>query len=127
MESRPKIKLLISGSRSLTDHLSITRLLNERLAELYSRFEIELLNGGAKGVDQIAANWAQDHRMLVTYFRPDWSKGRYAGLERNTEMINLADFVCVVWDGQSKGSADVIKKTNRLNKPLIVIEQISHT
>jgi len=83
---------------------------------------IELLNGDAVGVDRIAAEWARSHGITVTKFIPDWNiHGRAAGVIRNSEMIALADYVLVIWDGKSRGSRDVIEKCEKCAKYYIQI------
>ncbi len=110
-----RISILVSGSRGLSDSI-IKQILDYHFANYHAK----LLNGDAAGVDKIAAEWANSRGIPVSYFRPDWSKGRGAGIQRNSQMIELADVVCVFWDGKSPGTLDVIKKTRKSGKELIV-------
>jgi len=48
---------------------------------------------------------------------PDYkSYGRYAPIRRNTDIINNSDYILALWDGNSKGTQDSIKKAKNLNK-----------
>lgn len=80
-----------------------------------------VVSGGARGVDGAAANAARDAGLVVVEYLPDWSKGRQAGLERNTLIVEQSDRVVAFWDGKSRGTLDTIRKANRAGKPGDVI------
>ena len=79
----------------------------------------EIVSGGAKGIDQCAAEYAQAHGLKLTVFLPEYNLyGRVAPLKRNDEIIIYADEVIAFWDGRSKGTAYVIEKCRKQNKPV---------
>jgi len=109
------MKLLIAGSRSITDFdLSP-----------YIEDDVDLIiSGGAKGVDTLAENYADKHKISKLILRPQYNKYKKgAPLKRNEKMIELADRVLVIHDGKSNGSKYTIEHARKLNKPINVVEQ----
>ena len=108
------MKLLIAGSRSI----------KEFDLSPYVPKETELIiSGGAEGVDRIAEEYADTHRMSNLILRPRYELyGRAAPLKRNEKMIEIADAVLVVWDGASRGARYTMEYAKKKNKPLTVVE-----
>ncbi len=108
------MKLLIVGSRSIED-FDLTE---------YIPPETELIiSGGAAGVDSIAEKYADDHRLSKLILRPRYDLyKRAAPLKRNETMVDLADYVLVIWDGVSKGTQHTIKYAEKKNKSVTVIK-----
>lgn len=96
------MKVLVSGSRSISDETLINRLLSE-----IGEFD-EMIVGDAEGVDRIALGWAKKDGKPFRQYKADWKTyGRSAGFRRNVEMLSLLsleDIVLVIWDGESPGS-----------------------
>lgn len=94
----------VSGSRSIIDCKVVSSIL--------SQFDIEeMYHGGArKGVDSIAAQYAQSHSIPQQVFLPDWDRyGRAAGIIRTREMLDAMaliqdrEILCIaIWDQQSQ-------------------------
>ena len=112
--------LMVTGSRDwpqdqwpiIYNALSELRLRAENRGEGFS-----VLHGGAKGADEIAADWADDQALdyLVEEFPPDYeAHGKRAPHVRNDEMLRLADYVVAFWDGKSRGTKSVIRKAQKL-------------
>lgn len=83
----------------------------------------EIVSGGAKGIDTSAKQYALAHGLKLTEFLPEYDKyGRSAPLKRNITIIEHADLVLAFWDGQSRGTAFVIKKCHEMNIPVKVFQ-----
>ena len=68
-----------------------------------------VISGSAQGADRAGERWAEKHDIPVESHPADWDlHGRSAGYVRNQEMINVADAVVAVWDGESRGTAHTI-------------------
>lgn len=99
-------KLMVCGSRTITDEKLVFSKLDEYFA-LHKNLAI--LSGGARGVDSIGEKWANLHNVPIERFLPDWKKyGRRAGIIRNKQMVEAADYVMIFWNGTSKGTKSVI-------------------
>ena len=106
------MKIAVAGSRSI---LKIDLAPHVRDAE-------EIISGGAKGVDTLAAEYAKAHGIKLTEILPDYARyGRGAPIKRNYEIVDCADRVVVFWDGKSRGTYSVIKYAETVGKPCEVV------
>lgn len=84
----------------------------------------EIVSGGAQGVDRSAAEYAIGCGIKLTEFRPDYATyGRAAPLLRNLQIIAYSDMVLAFWDGESPGTAFVIERCRKQQKPLQIIRK----
>lgn len=108
------MKLLIAGSRTIN-----TFDLSE-----YITFDVDLIIcGGANGVDRIAEQYADDNRISKLVLKPQYKiYGKAAPIKRNELMVDIADKVLVVWDGDSRGSEYTIHYAMKKGKDITVID-----
>lgn len=87
---------------------------NRRFLEaILGQFHITYLrSGGAMGVDKLAEHWAYSNHINFTLYLPDYPVygNKVAPIMRNIEMIKGSERLIALWDGQSKGTAHIIKE-----------------
>ena len=107
------MKVMIIGSRGIRD-FDLTP---------YVPKETEvIISGGARGMDTVAEQYADQHGIQKQIFLPEYEKyGRSAPLRRNDEMVARADLVIAVWDGVSRGTKYTIDRAKEKNIPVILI------
>lgn len=102
------MKVIIAGSRSITDYMRVTAAI---LASGWADQITEVVSGRAIGVDRLGEQWAKKRGISIKYFEvtaEDWKHlGRGAGCVRNREMAQYADALILVWDKRSKGSVSM--------------------
>ena len=82
----------------------------------------ELVSGGAKGIDQCVARYAQAHQIPLTEFLPDYAHYRRgAPLKRNEQIVQYSDLVIAFWDGRSKGTQYTMNYCEKTGTPLQVV------
>lgn len=92
--------LLVTGSRSIETSAPV----DEAIEGVDKDFNT-ILHGGASGVDQRAGVYAVLNGYREVKCRPDYDKyGRRAPLVRNDQMVEVADCVVAIWDGESEGT-----------------------
>jgi hypothetical protein len=104
------MKTIIAGSRNIIDYSLVLDAYNK------APFAItEIVSGGARGVDKLGEEVARNKGLPIKIFPADWTKyGNRAGPIRNAEMAKYADALIAVWDGQSKGTFNMIQQaTNK--------------
>ena len=114
------MNIAIVGGRDFSDYT----LLKESLLAYISIYRVpdNIVSGGAKGADTLAAQFATEMGIPLLVFKPDYQKyGRGATLIRNTQIIENAEVVFAFWDGESKGTKDSITKAKKLQKELYII------
>lgn len=74
---------------------------------------IEIISGGATGVDTVAIEWAIVNWIPFAEFKPDWKRyGRKAGPLRNQKMLDEGVDLVIAFPG-GKGTADMVRKAKR--------------
>ncbi len=88
---------------------------------------IEIVSGGAKGIDSCAKDYAVKNKIKITEFLPDYNKyGRVAPLKRNDLIIDYADVVLAFWDGKSRGTKYVIENCKKKGKQIKIYLPDTH-
>ena len=107
------MKLMIAGSRSITK-FDLSPYISEDITTIIS--------GGASGIDTLAEEYADLHRLSKYILRPSYNLyGRAAPLKRNEQMVDMADVILIVWDGRSRGTQYTIDYAKKNNKKLTLI------
>ena len=107
------MKIAIIGSREI-DNINLDKHLPPDCDEIVS--------GGARGVDTLAANYAKEHGIKLTVFRPDYDRfGKSAPIIRNRTIVDYSDAVIAFWDGCSHGTFFVIDYAKKTNTPCKIV------
>lgn len=111
------MKVIVAGGRDFSDY----GLLRKKLDVILSRQkDIQIICGEARGADSLGRRYAEERGYTVLSYPANWEKyGRSAGFRRNEEMAQVADALVAFWDGQSKGTCNMIQLMK--NKPTRVI------
>jgi len=111
-------RLIIAGSRGLS-------ISDEEISDAVFTMGIhvtEVVSGLAPGPDSDGKRWAERWGIPVTEFPANWKKyGKAAGPLRNKQMADYGDYLLAFWDGESRGTADMIQRMNLLGKPGYVV------
>ena len=116
------MKAAVIGSRAL-GCFDIDKYISEVERQLGDKITI-IITGGARGVDTVAAAYADRRGIPKQIILPDYTLGKGAPLIRNKQIVKDADIVIAFWDGQSRGTLHAIKHASVYNKPIIVYKSI---
>ncbi len=104
------MKVAIVGSRRLT---------NITISKYIPKETTQIITGGAKGIDTLAEKYADENNITKTIIKPEYKKyGIHAPLIRNKEIVEKADLIIAIWDGESKGTKSAIDYAKELNKKI---------
>lgn len=111
--------LLVAGGRNIF----VSELWIDHTLNLYYPSDAyppkEIVSGGASGIDACGEMFAQSIGIPVKIFEADWkTHGKAAGPIRNKEMAEYADILLLIWNGKSRGSANMKHQMEKLNKPI---------
>ncbi len=99
------MKVIIAGSRSIADYDLLLETINQLKWKI-----TEVVSGGAYGVDKLGMRYAKENNIECKMFLPDWDTyGKKAGILRNKDMVEYADALIGLWDGESKGTKFTIE------------------
>jgi predicted Rossmann fold nucleotide-binding protein DprA/Smf involved in DNA uptake len=108
------MKILIAGSRSIKDF---------DLSPHIPPGTDLIIAGGASGIDMLAEQYADHNRISKLILRPHYQLyGKAAPIKRNEIMVDLADYVLVIWDGKSRGSQHTIQYAKKKEKALVIVK-----
>jgi 1-aminocyclopropane-1-carboxylate deaminase/D-cysteine desulfhydrase-like pyridoxal-dependent ACC family enzyme len=111
MEMTPKFRLLVCGGRDYYQPNMVAVPLDILRGRALEKGAIlVIVQGGAKGADQCAREWALGRGVECETFHADWAKhGRAAGPIRNQQMLDSRpDMVCAFPGGA--GTADMVRR-----------------
>lgn len=116
------MKVLVTGSRHLTDPVVITTAFTELLWSSGRPGPYILVHGAAPGADRLAAKMALSWGWQVHAVPADWaSHGRAAGPLRNQRMLDEHPDVDVVYafpDRDSVGTWDMVERAIKARIPV---------
>lgn len=113
-------KIIIAGGRNFKNY-SVLEMNCNQILKKYGKLEI--VSGGALGVDQLGERYANKNNIVIKRFPANWSLyRRAAGPRRNEEMAIYADVLIAFWDGKSKGTGDMIRKAKKHNLEIHIIK-----
>lgn len=105
----PKRRVIIAGGRDYHNYDTVLEAIEE------SGLQIDVVvSGGANGVDALGERYAVEMNLPLAVFMADWqTHGRAAGPIRNRKMAENADALIAVWDGQSRGTKNMIETATK--------------
>ncbi len=105
-------KIAVAGSRNL--EIDLENYLPKK--------GIELISGGAKGIDTCARRFAEKYNLKITEYLPEYEKyGKAAPIYRNHDIVDNADKVLVFWDAKSRGTSSVISYCEHTETPIEIV------
>lgn len=101
--------LIVCGSRNFHDYATLCAALDDYLSNFPER-SVCLLSGGARGADSLAIRYARERGHACRIFPALWSRfGKAAGPRRNHWMLANADACFAFHDGESLGTAHMLR------------------
>lgn len=87
--------------------------------------KMEIIEGGARGADALAHDYAVVMWLKLHEYPADWNKhGKAAGVIRNQQMLDEGkpDLVICFWDGKSRGTFDMKERAAKQGYSVRVIK-----
>lgn len=125
-----KQRIIIAGSRGFNNYNYLEYVVDRYFAKFVSdKSDVEIISGTARGADSLGELYAQKHGISLIRLPADWIKyGKSAGYRRNEEMAVLsvsdgcAGVLLAFWDGQSRGTKNMIDIAEKHNVKVYVIK-----
>lgn len=111
------MKTIIAGSRTA----SIKDVIDALELCPFTTEITEVISGCARGADSYGEMLAEEFDVPIKRFPAEWEKyGRGAGHIRNSQMLEYSDSLIAVWDGKSKGTQDMIHRSQKKGIPVFI-------
>ena len=112
------MRVVVSGSRWITNYDIVARAISES-----GWTPTLIVEGGARGVDRLARQWAEENGVPYKTFEAIWAlHGFAAGPIRNQEMAQFGDVLVAIPRGESKGTRNMILAMTLAGKPIFVYD-----
>lgn len=103
-------KVIIAGCRDFSDYDLLREKCLYYLQNIRQTHNVVIVSGHASGADALGERFATEQNFQTIVMLADWDKyGRSAGPKRNTQMAEVADALIAFWDGQSRGTKNMIE------------------
>lgn len=101
------MRVIVAGSRNFM----VKDFVYKKLDEILEQYKnIEIVEGGARGVDYLAKQYAIEKNIPYKEFPANWNLyGRSAGILRNKDMASYSDVLIAFYNG-SRGTSNMIKE-----------------
>lgn len=115
-------KLIVAGGRDFNDYARLSAELFALAEGELQAEQVSIVSGMARGADALGFHFAQQENVQCHEFPANWNQyGKGAGYRRNQQMAEFSDGLLAFWDGQSKGTAHMIRTMQALQKPVWII------
>ena len=122
MNDLPLFRIIIAGTRTFSDYEKLRASCNRLLAEKQRTHTVVVISGTARGTDQLGERYARERGFQLRRFPADWDRdGKKAGPIRNAKMADNADALIAFWDGQSRGTKNMIETAKRKGLAIRII------
>lgn len=114
-------RVIIAGSRGFTAFADLCAYCDKVLARKAQEGQITVISGHCPGPDLMGEAYARARGYAVEVHPADWNQyGRAAGPIRNREMAAAAHALIAFWDGQSRGTKNMIDEARAACLPVRV-------
>jgi hypothetical protein len=113
------MKTIIAGPRNYHEYSTICEAVRNAGITI-----TEVVSGKATGGDALGERWAAENGIPVKEFPADWEAvGQAAGPGSHKQMVDYAEALVAVWDGESKSIGNMIKQA-RAAKLLVHVQMV---
>jgi len=105
------MKVIVAGSRNFNNY----NLLKSKLDQiLKDQLDIVIISGNANGADKLGERYGQEKNHLIEIYPAEWQKfQRSSGPIRNAQMAEVGNMLVAFWDGQSRGTKNMIEQATK--------------
>lgn len=115
-------KIIVSGSRDFSDY-NLLKTTLDSFIENHPDNHIVIISGTARGADKMGEKYARERGYQLLSYPADWKRyGKMAGFIRNGIMAKNGDALVAFWDGESKGTKNMISLAGKHNLDTKVIK-----
>lgn len=115
------MKILVCGGRDFDDRaLMAATLAPYKPVPVTTVSEHKIIQGGARGADRLAREWAECFGVPYREFPANWERhGKAAGAIRNQQMIDEGKPDIVIAFPGGRGTADMVRRARLSGIPVI--------
>ena len=113
------MRVIIAGSRDFNDYDFVVETI-----EMSGLNITTVVSGGARGVDALGEQYAEEMNLPLKVYPANWNEhGKSAGPIRNAKMAQNADALIAIWDGESRGTKNMIDTAHK-RKLIVFVREV---
>lgn len=122
MATKNTFRVIIAGGRDFNDYSLLKQKCDSFLGNKSKECQVIIVSGTAKGADRLGERYARERGYQVVRYPANWDRdGNSAGPIRNAKMAENADALIAFWNGESRGTYNMIDTAVRREDMLIRI------
>ena len=111
---KSEFRVIIAGTRDFSDYQLLRDKCDAILSSKRQDSNIIIVSGTARGADRLGERYARERGYEIRQFPADWlNDEKKAGPIRNAKMADNADALIAFWDGESRGTKNMIETAKR--------------
>ena len=119
----PIFRVIVAGGRDFNDYNLLCDRCDKLLSQKQLTHNIVIVSGTCRGADTLGEQYAHERGYNDERFPADWKNlGKVAGVIRNNQMADNADALIAFWDGQSRGTKNMINIAHKKNLLVRIIK-----
>lgn len=108
-----EFRLIVAGGRDFNDDSFLADKVSYAMHDIVrthgKMFKFIIVSGNARGADRVGETFAIENDIPLEVYPANWEKhGKSAGYIRNKQMADISDGLAAFWDGESKGTKNMI-------------------
>lgn len=112
---KPLFRVIIAGGRYFNQYAMLCRYCDKMLESKARTHKIEIVSGCCEGADLLGIRYARERGYNCLRMPADWkNEGKTAGPRRNRRMAEVSNALIAFWNGESRGTANMIETAKEL-------------
>ena len=121
-KEKQDFRVIVAGCRDFDNYEVLRDKCDSLLSRKHDR-NIIIVSGHATGADSLGERYARERGYKVELYPADWAAhGKAAGPIRNAQMADNADALIAFWDGESRGTKNMIDTATRQGLSVRVVD-----
>jgi hypothetical protein len=123
-QSKRRILGILGGHKRSDFHDFQKTIINDILVKMGSPPDLIILNDEGKDTSGLVYMWAEQNNIPVRYVKADWSAGRSAGLQRDTQIIKEATAFIVFAQPRSDKYTKLAARLQKKKIPVLLVGNV---
>jgi len=112
---KPLFRVIIAGGRYFNSYAMLCNYCDKILSNKAITHNIEIVSGCCEGADLLGIRYAQERGYSCLRMPADWmNEGKAAGPKRNRRMAEVSNALIAFWNGESRGTKNMIDTAKEL-------------
>ena len=123
LNTRPSRKILgVLGGQKRTDFHDFQKsIINDILVKMGSPPDLVLLSDEGKDTSGMIYMWCEQNNIPLRYMKADWSAGKSAGIQRDTQIIKESTAFIIFEQPRSNRNAKIAARLQKKKIPVVLV------